>query len=265
MFFFVFNFVWKFFVMKIIETTSNQYEKKNYKKWKKYCKQMKNQFTQNNVNHMIQFSNLIKIAYVDIYFKLNNNANKFWNAKIDFHSNKQYIWNEFKFFLKNDIERTITLQQNFLKKYRKYKQNYNQSIKNYNVERINMFVEFKFEFKFTKTMKFNDFRDELRLKFRCMFLKKKSQKRNCLNDSNVWKTFKFWKKNSKISKNVKFRSILTILKTKTKNSKLRNSKIKKSKILTKSIRITNQSNRKIFECIVDSLTNSKKFKTKIIV
>ena len=36
-----------------------------------------------------------------------------------------------------------------------------------------MFVELKFEFKFTKTMKFNDFRDELRLKFRCMFFKKK--------------------------------------------------------------------------------------------
>ena len=50
---FVFDFVWKLFVMKIIETTSNQYEKKNYKKWKKYCKQMKNQFTQNNVNHII--------------------------------------------------------------------------------------------------------------------------------------------------------------------------------------------------------------------
>ena len=27
---------------------------------------MKNQFTQNNVNYMIQFSNLIKIAYVKI-------------------------------------------------------------------------------------------------------------------------------------------------------------------------------------------------------
>ena len=65
----------------------------------------------------------------------------------------------------------------------------------------------------------------------------------------------------KISKNVKFRSILTISKMKTKNSKLQNSE-KKS---TKSIRITNQLNKKIFKYIVDSLTNSKKFKTKIIV
>ena len=38
---------------------------------------MKNQFTQNNVNYIIQFSNLIKIVYVEIYFKSNNNANKF--------------------------------------------------------------------------------------------------------------------------------------------------------------------------------------------
>ena len=68
--------------------------------------------------------------------------------------------------MKNDIERAITLQQNFFKKYRKHKQNFNQFVKNYNVERINMFVELKFEFKFTNVVKFNDFRDELRLKFR---------------------------------------------------------------------------------------------------
>ena len=73
------------------------------------------------------------------------------------------------------------------------------------------------------------------------------------------------KKKFKKFKKRKICSILTILKMKTKNLKLRNLKVKKSKMLTKSIRITNQSNRKIFECIVDSLTNSKKFKTKIIV
>ena len=52
-FIFSFVFVWKFFTMKIINVTFDQYQEKNYKKWKKYCKQMKNQFTQNNVNHMI--------------------------------------------------------------------------------------------------------------------------------------------------------------------------------------------------------------------
>ena len=36
-----------------------------------------------------------------------------------------------------------------------------------------MFVELKFEFKFTNVVKFNDFCDELRLEFRCMFFKKK--------------------------------------------------------------------------------------------
>ena len=165
--------IWKFFVMKIINATFDQYENENYKKWKKYCKQMKNQFTQNNVNHMIQFSNLIKIVYVNIYLKSQNNANKLWNAKIDVHSNKTYIWNEFKIFLKNDIERAITLQQNFLKKYRKHKQNFNQFVKSYNVERISMFAELKLEFRLTEIVKFNDFRDELRLKLRCLLLRKK--------------------------------------------------------------------------------------------
>ena len=75
--------------------------------------------------------------------------------------------------LKNDIERAITLQQNFLKKYRKHKQNFNQFVKNYNVKRISMFVELKFEFRFTDVVKLNDFRDELRLKLRCLLFNKK--------------------------------------------------------------------------------------------
>ena len=36
-----------------------------------------------------------------------------------------------------------------------------------------MFVELKFEFKFTIVVKFNDFRDELHREFRCMLFKKK--------------------------------------------------------------------------------------------
>ena len=95
-----FVFVWKFFIMKIINITFDQYKEKNYKKWKKYCKQMKNQFTQNNVNYIIQFSNLIKIVYVNIYFKFQNNAHKLWNAKINIYSNKIYIWTNLKLFWK---------------------------------------------------------------------------------------------------------------------------------------------------------------------
>ena len=165
-------FIWKSFVMKIIDATSDQYEEKDYKKWKRYCKQMKSQFTQNNVNHMIQFSNLVKIAYVDTYLKSDNNANKLWDAEIDFHSDKEYIWVEYKVFLKSDTERAITLQQNLLRKYRKHKQDSNQSVKNYNVERISMLAELEFEFRSTNVVKLNDFRDELRLKLRCMLLKK---------------------------------------------------------------------------------------------
>ena len=107
-----FAFVWKFFIMKIINATSDQYEEEDYKKWKRYCKQMKNQFTQNNVNHMTHFSNLIKIVYVNIYFKSQNNANQLWNAKIDTHSNKTYIWNEFKKFWK-----TISNEQSRCNRY----------------------------------------------------------------------------------------------------------------------------------------------------
>ena len=224
--------IWKSFVMKIINATFDQYEEKDYKKWKNYCKQMKSQFTQNNVNHMTQFSNLVKITYVDIYLKLNSNANRLWNAKIDFHSNEKYIWVEYKVFLKSDIERAITLQQNLLRKYRKHKQNSNQFVKNYNVERINMFVELEFEFKFTNVVKLNDFRDELRLKFRCMLLKKSKiltkielfdrlkRMKNCQILEKKLKNFKKRKisfdTDSFESENEKFKT------AKTKNKKIKN-------------------------------------------
>ena len=227
-----FAFVWKFFTMKIIDATSDQYEEKNYKKWKRYCKQMKNQFTQNNVNHMTQFSNLIKIAYVNTYLKFQSNANKLWNAEIDAHSNKTYIWNEFKTFLKSDIERAITLQQNLLRKYRKHKQDFNQSVKNYNVERVSMLAELELEFRLTDVVKLNDFRDELRLKLRCLLLKEKEilmkielldRLKRMKDDQALKKKLKNFKKrkiffdtDSFESENEKFKI------AKTKNKKIKN-------------------------------------------
>ena len=229
--------VWKLFTMKIIDATFDQYEEENYKKWKKYCKQMKSQFTQNNVNHMIQFSNLIKIAYVNIYLKFQNNANKLWNAKIDAHSNKTYIWNEFKTFLKSDIERAITLQQNFLRAYRKHKQNSNQFVKNYNAKRINMFVELKFEFKFTIVVKFNDFRDELHRKFRCMLLRKKKilTKIELLDRLKRMKDNQVLKKKFKSFKKRKFFFD-------TDNSSSEDEKLKISKAKSKKIKNINKIN-----------------------
>ena len=230
-------FVWKFFVMKIIDATPDQYEKKDYKKWKKYCKQMKSQFTQNNVNHMTQFPNRIKIAYVSTYLKSQSNANKLWNAETDAHSNKQYIWNEFKVFLKSDIERAITLQQNLLRKYRKHKQNHTQSIKNYNVERVNILAELKLEFRLTNSVKLNDFRDELRLKLRCMLLKEKkiSTKTKLFERLKRMKDAQILKKKLK---NFKKRKISSD----TDSSENENEKFKNAKFKNKKIKDTNKVN-----------------------
>ena len=179
---------------------------------------------------MIQFSNRIKIVYVSIYFKSQSNANKLWDAKIDAHSDKQYIWNEFKIFLKSDIERAITLQQNFLRKYRKHKQDHIQSIKNYNVERVNMFAELKFEFRFTNSVKFNDFRDELRLKFRCMFFKKKK----IFTKTKLFERFKRMKNVQILKKKLKnFKKRKISFDTdnfESENEKLKNAKFKSKKI-----------------------------------
>ena len=64
-----------------------------------------------------------------------------------------------------------------------------------------MFVELKFEFKFTNVVKFNDFRDELRLKFRCLLFKKNFMKfelfdrfKRMKNDQTLKKKFKNFKK-----------------------------------------------------------------------
>ena len=229
--------VWKLFVMKTINATSDQYEEENYKKWKRYCKQMESQFTQNNVNHMTQFSNWIKIVYVNTYLKSQSNANKLWNAEIDAHPGKQYTWNEFKIFLKNDIERAITLQQNLLRKYRKHKQDHTQSIKDYNAERISMFAELKLEFRLTNSVKLNDFRDELRLELRCMLLKKKKiftktklfERLKRIKDAQILK---------KKLKNFKKRKISSD----TDSSESENEKFKNTKFKSKKIKDTNKIN-----------------------
>ena len=159
--------------MKTIGATPDQYEGGDYKKWKRYCKQMESQFTQNNVDHMAQFPDLVKVAYAGTYLKSGSNADKLWDAETDSHPDKQYTWIEFKAFLKSDTERATTLQQDLLRKYRKHKQGHNQSVKDYNAERVSMLAELEPEFRPTEAVELNDFRDGLRLELRCMLLKEK--------------------------------------------------------------------------------------------
>ena len=198
---------------------------------------MKNQFTQNNVNHMTQFSNQIKIVYVETYLKSNNNANKLWDAEIDAHSNKQHIWNEFKTFLKSDIERAITLQQNLLRAYRKHKQNSNQFVKDYNAKRINMLAELKLEFRFTIVVKFNDFRDELHRKLRCMLLREKK----ILTKIELLDRLKRMKDNQVLKKKLKsFKKRKISFDTDSFESE--NKKLKIAKTKSKKIKNTNKIN-----------------------
>ena len=95
-----------------------------------------------------------------------------------------------------------------------------------------MFVELKFEFKLTKIVKFNDFRDELRLKLRCLLFRKQKifikielldRLKRMKNDQTLKKKFKNFKKR-KLSfdtdnfenENEKFKIV------KTKNKKIKN-------------------------------------------
>ena len=124
------------------------------------------------------------------------------------------------------------MQQHFLRKYRKHKQNLNQSVKNYNVERINMFAELKFEFRFTEIVKLNDFRDELRLKLRCLLLKEKKilmkielldRFKRMKNDQVLKKKLKNFKKRKIFFDIDSFESENEKLKiAKTKNKKIKN-------------------------------------------
>ena len=94
-----------------------------------------------------------------------------------------------------------------------------------------MFVELKFEFKFTKIVKFNDFRDELRLKLRCLLLKKKilmkiellDRLKRMKNDQVLKKKLKNFKKRKFSFDTDNFESENEKLKImKTKNKKIKN-------------------------------------------
>ena len=93
-----------------------------------------------------------------------------------------------------------------------------------------MFVELKFKFKFTNIVKFNDFRDELRLKFRCVFFKRKNSHENRIAWSiqTQKRQSNFEKKKFKISKKVNF--FFDIDNSSNENEKFKISKFKNKKI-----------------------------------
>ena len=92
-----------------------------------------------------------------------------------------------------------------------------------------MFVELKFELKFTNVVKFNDFRDEFCIKFRCIFLKKKL----FFTKIELFERFKRIKNNQilkKKFKNFKKRKIsFDIDNFENKNEKFKNAKFKNKK------------------------------------
>ena len=108
-----------------------------------------------------------------------------------------------------------------------------------------MFVELKFEFKFTIVVKFNDFRDELHREFRCMFFKEKEiftkielfdRLKRMKNNQILKKKFKNFKKrkfffdiDNSLSENEKLKI------SKSKNQKIKN--INKINSNQKSIKI----------------------------
>ena len=58
----------KFFVIKIIDKKSNDYDDDDYIKYHKFIKQIKNQFKQNDVNQHINESNRKKNRLCDYFF-----------------------------------------------------------------------------------------------------------------------------------------------------------------------------------------------------
>ena len=93
-----------------------------------------------------------------------------------------------------------------------------------------MFVELKFEFKFTNVVKFNDFRDKFRDKFRCMFFKKKK----IFTKIELFKRFKRMKNNQilkkKFKKFKKRKISFDIDNFENENEKFKNAKFKNKKL-----------------------------------
>ena len=152
----------KFFHIKIVEQIFEKFAENFYVEWVVFVRIMKNQFDQNDCDNFASNSNRFKIFHVEIFLKKNINAQLLWQAERTTHSDRKFIWNEFKNFLKNNIKRIFTRKKNIYDKYLKYKQNFKQSIMNYDAHRIALRAEVTSDLKSNAKINLQNFIKNLR-------------------------------------------------------------------------------------------------------
>ena len=152
----------KLFHIKTVEQTLEKFAENFYVEWIVFVRVMKNQFDQNDCDNFASNSNRFKIFHVEIFLKKNINAQLLWQAERTTHSDRKFIWNEFKNFLKNNIKRIFTRKKNIYDKYLKYKQNFKQSIMNYDAHRIALRAELTSDLKSNAKVDFQNFIKNLR-------------------------------------------------------------------------------------------------------
>ena len=136
---------------------SDLFAEDNYKEWIQYVWEMKNQFDMNQVNDYVKNSDKTKLFFAVIFLKRESNAQLLWSVKTRNNSNQNYIWKEFVDFLKKNTKRAFIRKKNNFEKYRNYKQQINQSMKDYDAHRIALFSNLHSSMKFSSTIELQNF------------------------------------------------------------------------------------------------------------
>ena len=147
----------KSFYVKVMKNKSNLFSEDSYAKWIQYVWEMKNQFDMNQVNDYVKKFDKTKLFFVVIFLKRETNAQLLWSVKVKSNSNQKYIWKKYVDFLKKNIKRVFIRKQNNFEKYRNYKQQINQSIRNYDAHRIFLVSDLHSSMKFSLAIELQNF------------------------------------------------------------------------------------------------------------
>ena len=145
------------FYIKIMKNKPELFVENSYKEWIQYVWEMKNQFDMNQMNDYVKNFDKTKLFFVVIFLKRESIAQLLWNAKVKNNSKINYIWKKYVDFFKKNTKEIFTKKKNNFEKYKNYKQQTNQTIRNYDAHRIALFSNLHESMKSSSAIELQDF------------------------------------------------------------------------------------------------------------
>ena len=145
------------FYIKVMGDKPGLFAGDSYKEWTQYVWEMENQFDMNQVDDYAKNPDKAKLSFAVTFLKRGSNAQLLWSAKARNNPGQNYTWKEFVDFLKENTKGASTRKEDNFEKYRNYKQQANQSVRDYDAHRIALFSDLHPSMKPSPAIELQDF------------------------------------------------------------------------------------------------------------